>query len=199
LDEGAAGRIGLYLEPGFLEPGLRLKLFEEMTSAEAEAATIRHRGDVYRVDEDRRRTRRARVGEATVALVEQRLASIADRIGSAFGIASLAGIRELQFLIYRQGDYFKRHVDRIPDRDQGHPSQARQVSVVLFINGPAAEPAPGSYGGGALRFYLADGEAESAHDLDGEPGLLVAFPPTAPHEVTPVSHGERFTIVGWFV
>jgi SM-20-related protein len=32
----------------------------------------------------------------------------------------------------------------------------------------------------------------------GEPGLLVAFRSDTVHEVLPVTHGERFTVVSWF-
>jgi predicted 2-oxoglutarate/Fe(II)-dependent dioxygenase YbiX len=29
--------------------------------------------------------------------------------------------------------------------------------------------------------------------------MLLAFRPELPHEVTPVTHGERFTIVSWYL
>jgi SM-20-related protein len=34
--------------------------------------------------------------------------------------------------------------------------------------------------------------------LSGEPGLLVAFDSAMVHGVTPVTRGERYTIVTWF-
>jgi SM-20-related protein len=34
--------------------------------------------------------------------------------------------------------------------------------------------------------------------LIGEAGLLLAFRPNLVHEVTPVTHGERCTVVTWF-
>jgi hypothetical protein len=33
----------------------------------------------------------------------------------------------------------------------------------------------------------------------GEAGLLIAFGADMVHAVTPVTHGERYTIVSWFV
>jgi SM-20-related protein len=33
--------------------------------------------------------------------------------------------------------------------------------------------------------------------VEGEPGLLLAFRPDLLHEVTPVLHGDRYTIVTW--
>jgi SM-20-related protein len=35
--------------------------------------------------------------------------------------------------------------------------------------------------------------------LVGEEGLLVAFKSNITHAVTPVTHGERFTVVTWLV
>ena len=35
--------------------------------------------------------------------------------------------------------------------------------------------------------------------LRGQTGLLIAFPSGLPHEVRPVTRGERLTVVTWFV
>jgi SM-20-related protein len=34
--------------------------------------------------------------------------------------------------------------------------------------------------------------------MPNAPGTLVAYRAETTHEVTPVTHGERFTIVSWF-
>jgi SM-20-related protein len=34
--------------------------------------------------------------------------------------------------------------------------------------------------------------------VEGEEGLLIAFRSDLLHEVTPVTHGERYTLVSWF-
>jgi SM-20-related protein len=34
--------------------------------------------------------------------------------------------------------------------------------------------------------------------VQGETGALIAFPSEMLHEVTPITRGERFTIVSWF-
>jgi predicted 2-oxoglutarate/Fe(II)-dependent dioxygenase YbiX len=36
------------------------------------------------------------------------------------------------------------------------------------------------------------------HPVIGEPGTLVAFRSETTHEVTPVTHGQRYTIVSWY-
>jgi SM-20-related protein len=41
-------------------------------------------------------------------------------------------------------------------------------------------------------------EPEHRLPLAARQGLLVAFPSTVSHEVQPVTHGERLTVVNWF-
>ena len=77
----------------------------------------------------------------------------------------------------------------------------RRVSVVIFLNRQSQEPAEDAYGEGHLTFYgLLEGREweKCAFPLDAEPGLLIAFPSDKWHEVKPVSHGRRFTVVTWF-
>jgi SM-20-related protein len=76
----------------------------------------------------------------------------------------------------------------------------RRISVVLFVNGGSDEPAPGSLGGGALTFYglMGDGGQSVGLPVDAESGLAVAFPSATLHGVSPVTHGQRFTVVTWF-
>ena len=61
---------------------------------------------------------------------------------------------------------------------------------------------PAGYAGVTLTFFgLMDDDASEESvglPLAGEPGLLVAFPPSLIHSVTPVTAGERYTVVTWF-
>lgn len=53
-----------------------------------------------------------------------------------------------------------------------------------------------------LKFYgLLDGPEWSrcGFALKPVPGMVVAFPTWVPHEVEPVTFGNRFTIVTWFL
>jgi SM-20-related protein len=197
-------RLGLFAIPGFLEPELCLRLRNEMASSELTQATVRDkdRRDLYGVDESTRRTRNANVGTSTASLVEGRLLAIKDRLAEHFTV-QLTGIQNLQFLIYRQGDFFRRHVDRTPDhKDDAGFMQERRVSGVIFVNGQASEHEADGFDGGALTFYgLLDDDrgVGLGLPLSAEPGLLIAFPPSVVHEVTPVTSGERYTVVTWFV
>ncbi len=78
---------------------------------------------------------------------------------------------------------------------------APDAVVVIFLNAMSTEPGPSDYSGGALTFYgLLEDPAwrDFGFALDPMPGLLVAFPSHIVHEVTPVTAGDRYTIVDWF-
>jgi SM-20-related protein len=107
------------------------------------------------------------------------------RIEAHFG-RSLDGFDEPQFLRYGPGDYFVAHQDgNTPSvRDE---SRFRKVSVVIFLS------APGTFGGGSLVLH-----ADPPLTLAPPPGTLVAFPSETTHEVLPITHGERLSIVSWY-
>ena len=104
-----------------------------------------------------------------------------------------------QFLLYREGDFFappgRQHRSDAP----GFVRQ-RSVSAVVFLNGRRE---PTNYSGGSLTFYglMDDGVGGESVGLPlaGETGLLVAFPSDLVHAVSPVTAGERYTVVTWFL
>jgi SM-20-related protein len=111
---------------------------------------------------------------------------------------SLSECEAPQFLRYREGDFF------VPHQDGNTPmvyddSRFRRVSAVVFVTPRSEQPEPGTYGGGDLVFH---GHYATAPTLrvsaPAAPGALVAFRSETTHEVTPVTHGERYTIVTWF-
>ena len=69
---------------------------------------------------------------------------------------------------------------------------------MIFLSRQSAEPAPGAYGGGSLLLHGPHAGAGRSIHLDGAPGALVAFRAETTHEVTPVTHGERYTVVSWY-
>ncbi len=73
--------------------------------------------------------------------------------------------------------------------------------MVVFLNEPGETLDPPGYGGGLLTFagLLDDPKLRTVGvPLVAETGLLVAFRSDMLHAVTPVTHGERYTIVTWF-
>ena len=105
-------------------------------------------------------------------------------------------------MFYPQGGFFTPHKDRgVGD------SQRRRVTVVIFVNGEYQDEKPDAveidtYEGGDLVFYnllKSEKAARVGLSLSGQPGLLVAFDSMVPHEVKPVTRGDRVTIVTWFL
>ena len=192
-------QLGLYVAPHFLEPEARTELYREMAIAPAEKALVVGPSGEERLDPDSRKVDSSILPKEIRSPLKQRLRALLPDLQKHFG-TELAGCESPQYLIYHPGDFFKAH------RDGGYSGSAditrrRRVSAVIFLNRESQEPAEGAYGQGHLTFYgLLDGPQweRCAFPLDAEPGLLVAFPSDKLHEVQPVSHGRRFTVVTWF-
>ena len=161
------------------------------TVAEAES------GDA--VDEAHRRTKLAEVSSESLTLIRSRLLAAKARLADHFG-RELSGLQEPQFLVYREGDFFRPHSDTSDKPTEANYVRERLVSTVIFVNGETEEREPIGYGGGALAFFglMGDGGDAVGLPLTGQAGLLVAFPAELVHGVLPVTRGERCTIATWF-
>jgi len=193
-------RIGLFVARDFFDAEQRAELLAEARSAAGTPATVGVGGDAYTVDESARRSKWAEVSAETVSSVKARLLTLRPALESHFEVP-LTDCQDPQFLVYREGDFFGAHRDSRRESEAAEFSKERRASVVVFLNGESEAPGPDVYGGGSLTFYglMGDSRMEGyGLPLRGEPGLLVAFRPELVHEVTPVTHGERYTIVTWF-
>jgi predicted 2-oxoglutarate/Fe(II)-dependent dioxygenase YbiX len=130
--------------------------------------------------------------ESTKAL----LAALRPKIAAHFGIG-VESIEEPQFLRYVPGDFFVAHQDGNTGlvRDD---SEHRRISVVLFLNARSLEPQADSYCGGELMLHGRYPDWERRYIIPALPGSLVAFRSETTHEVMPVVHGHRYTIVSWY-
>ncbi len=197
-------QLGIFAIPGFLTP-------EECAHWRGVAQTIGgHAAKVYRdegaqVDEEHRRNLEVVVKDDPVrAETEQRILALRPSLEQHFGV-ELDEIDTLSCLVYREGDFFRMHADAVeligPRRKDEPPALARRrVSLVTFLNAPGSEGEP--YEGGNLQLYgLMKGAAAEGFGfpVDAEPGLMVAFPSSMQHEVTPVISGKRYTLVTWFL
>lgn len=143
-----------------------------------------------------RKTTRLAIPPALCSRITDLLMAQKERLARHFA-QNLATCEEPQFLRYEPGDFF------VPHQDGNTPllrddSRFRKVSAVIFLSAPAAEPLPETYGGGELMLHGPYGSREPPVRADAQPGTLVAFRAETTHEVTPVTHGERFTIVSWY-
>jgi SM-20-related protein len=188
----------LYVAKQFLEPQTCQEIVAEMRASQADAATVYGRTTSGVVEQNVRQTLRSRPSSATVDLVTQRLIGCRQTLEKHF-VVTLAECEDPQFLHYREGDFFVAH----QDGNTGLlrlDTESRLVSVVIFLSLEATSPQADAHCGGSLVFTnlrARPGDREKFH-LPGEPGMLVAFRAETTHEVTPVTHGERFSIVSWF-
>ncbi|MEO8290939.1 MAG: 2OG-Fe(II) oxygenase [Gaiellaceae bacterium] len=199
MDPSFFARFGLYVAPDFLDADACARLRDAVQAAALVEATVEDEGKLE-VDRSHRKTRVAKVDPETSGFVRERLNLLRETLTAHFELP-LEECEKPQFLVYREGDFFRPHRDS-SDKDADEAS-GRRVSAVVFLNDAATEPEPGAYGGGSLSFYglLQDDPKGEGIGLPlvGQAGALVAFPSHLIHGVTPVTHGERYTIASWFL
>ena len=168
------------------------QIVAEMKAVQGSAATIYGRGDSSAIDERVRKTVRVRPASETVDRVIHRLWSTKAFIEKHFGF-TVNECEEPQFLRYREGDFFVAHQDGNTGLLRLDTEQ-RRISTVVFLSREAESPGPNVHCGGSLVFS----NLHSRFHMSGEPGTLVAFRSETTHEVTPVTHGERYSIASWY-
>ena len=174
----------LFVVKHFFEPRVCEAIVTEMKAAKASAATVYGKGTSGAIDANVRNTLRVIPSSETVDLVTQRLLSCKQAVEEHFSL-TLDECEDPQFLRYREGDFFVAH----QDGNTGMlrlDTERRRISTVIFLNR--------EYSGGALVFT----NLSSSYQMPAEPGTLVAFRSETTHEVTPVTHGERFSIASWY-
>ncbi len=189
-------RFGLFARRNFFDPGLCDQLRHEMAGAPERPSTVAEK-TTDAIDGVYRRSASAQVSAETRSLVHARLLGLLPTLAEHFDVP-LNGCQTPQFLRYREGDYFRAHTDR--EKEGPDYVTQRRVSMVVFLNGEGAEPELDSYMGGRLTFFglMNDSRGDSiGFPMVGERGLLIVFAADLVHSVTPVTQGERQTIVSW--
>ena len=180
----------------FLSPAecaaLRAEL-RQAAGAQAPVLSSDPRGEVKPLV---RRTTRMSVPPQTAEQITARLMQQKGALERRFA-HPLSSCEPPQFLRYLPGDFFVAHQDGNTPLIHDH-SRFRKVSAVIFLSAPSEGPAPESYGGGALVLHGPYAGPELRVPLTPAPGTLVAFRAETTHEVLPVTHGERLTIVSWY-
>jgi SM-20-related protein len=183
----------LFAVEQFLEPSLREAIVAEMKTASGSVATVYGSTVSGTVNESARRTFRVRPSDKTVALVIQKLLGLKDAIEKRFGVV-LKECEEPQFLRYREGDFFVAHQDGNTGMLRLETEQ-RLISTVIFLNRESELAEDDAYCGGSLVF---SNLFRGRFRVFSEPGELLAFRSETTHEVTPVTHGERYSIACWY-
>jgi len=192
-------KFGILVIDDFIDVALCDEL-RHATSADAIVqATVTTQGSIS-VNENVRRTQRAKISEPSLSGLKAQMQALKPVLESHFKL-TLKGFYEPHILVYREGDFFHPHRDTYSDPKDSAEVNSRLVSAVIFLNRESKEIAPDTYGGGSLAFYelLDDPRCKSiGFPVVGKEGLLVAFTADRMHEVTPVTHGDRHTIVTWY-
>ena len=190
-------RLGLFVRKNFLEQELCTRCCREIDEAAQAKAIIAGPNETGVVDETLRKVKWAAVPATTVSLVETRLLALIPTLERHFNV-TLTGCQALDFLTYQEGDFYQVHIDN--DNNAQLDVRKRKVSIAIFLNGQGKQPADHTYCGGSLTFYgIIDDPRWLAYGfpLNSEPGLLIAFRPEILHQVLPVTHGKRYSIVSW--
>ncbi len=185
----------LLLDTSFLDAETCRELIAEMRRSPAGPAVTYGQGDAGSVNESVRKVERLTPSRETVEHVTLLLIDYRQQAEKHFGI-SLSGCEEPQFLRYRVGDFFVAHQDGNTGLVRLDTDRSRRISISIFLNRESEAPETDCYCGGSLVF--SDWRAGSEFRLDGEIGTLVAFRSETTHEVIPVTHGERYSIVSWY-
>ena len=109
-----------------------------------------------------------------------------DRINYYHYGMKLYGIEALQYTRYPLGGHYKFHND-ITVRKEDY---MRKMSIVVALS------APNEYEGGE---FLLSPHGENAKSFRFDKGDVIAFPSYVPHKVTPITSGNRITLVAWAV
>jgi SM-20-related protein len=192
-------KFGILVIEDFIDAALCAELRKATTADARVQATVTTKG-LISVDENVRRTQRAKITEPSLSDLKARMLELKPSLEAHFKL-TLKGFYEPHILVYRKGDFFHPHRDTYSDPKDSTEVNSRLVSAIIFLNSESKEIAPDTYGGGSLAFYelLDDPRCKSiGFPVVGKEGLLVSFAADRMHEVTPVTYGERYTIVTWF-
>jgi SM-20-related protein len=188
--------VDLFIIRDHLDAARRAEIVAELKLAGGGPATVYGTAEAGAIEPRVRKATRLAVAPETRARLRGQLLERKGTIEEHFGI-TLSECEEPQFLRYEAGDYFVAHQDGntplIFDE-----SRHRKVSVVIFLNSQSQEPALDTYGGGALVFHGPYNGPTLRVPVAEAPGTLVAFRAETTHEVEPVTHGRRYTIVSWY-
>jgi SM-20-related protein len=194
------GHLNLFMIRNFLDPQTCATIRAEARSSPTTQAPVYIEGSTESIHQTVRKTTSLHPSDETISQMQERLFQQKSSLESYFG-QNLTDCERPQFLRYQEGDFFVRHQDGNTEQLEFDHLRIRRISIVVFLNDSSAEPKADSFCGGILNFYYKNDASRAdstVFSLLGETGLLVAFTADTIHEVSPVTGGERFTIISWF-
>lgn len=120
--------------------------------------------------------------------IYERLTDIINQANEEIFKFNLTKIQTLQFTKYNEKnkEFYNKHTDAGPGLK---PPEDRKLSIVVQLSDPS------EYEGGDLCLYT----GKDPIIVQKKKGRVVFFPSYMLHEVTPVTKGTRYTLVGWIV
>lgn len=117
--------------------------------------------------------------------IYEKLTDVLKKHNEQYFQFDLDKIEKLQFTYYtsEENGCYKAHVDPMT----WNVPHNRKLSFVLQLSDP------NDYRGGELRLY----NSNTPTIIEKKQGLLTFFPSYTLHEVSPVTIGERYSLVGW--
>ena len=119
--------------------------------------------------------------------IYQKLTDCITEVNESFFEFDLTRIEKLQFTSYYgnkdTNGFYAQHIDS----SFGFLSENRKLSFVIQLSHPE------DYDGGELKLYI----SKDPSCIPKERGLVTFFPSHVLHECTPVTSGNRHTLVGW--
>jgi SM-20-related protein len=188
-----AAQFNLFLLRNFLDADACANLKAELNVSPITQAPVYIEGTEGTIHESIRKTTSLHPSAETISAVHDRLRGEKSALETHFRL-DLTDCEPPQFLRYAKGDFFVRHQDGNTKQLDFDHLRVRRISIVVFLNDFAVEPQANCYSGGLLNFY----DEQGTYGLTGKTGMLVAFSADTLHEVSPVTDGERFTIISWF-
>ena len=168
--------------------------------------SVGHAAEVYlggesREDEKQRKTLEVPMEVKRRSELDKKIEALRPELGRHFGFTLDGGVEPPRCLVYRPGDFFELHTDTASvESERFHHIGHRRLSMVIFLNEPNDPSEP--YEGGTLIFHELmefEGSRAFGFPVDTETGLLMVFPSSRLHQVSPVTRGRRFSIVAWFL
>lgn len=119
------------------------------------------------------------------AWIYRRLSEHINDINQKFFQFDLEKIETLQFTYYdsKENGFYERHVDPL----KWNIPHNRKLTVVIQLSDPS------NYEGGELILY----DTKDGTKMERKKGLSTFFPSHILHECTPVTKGERYSLVAW--
>ncbi len=170
------------------------RIVNEMSAVQGRSSVVYGSSESGVVNETTRKSLRLTPPNETVERIVGRLMACMEEIARHFGV-EVSECEDPQFLRYQKGDFFVAHQDGNTGLLRLE-TERRLVSTVIFLSRESDSPAEGVYCGGSLVFTNL--RAPGKFRMPAEPGTLIAFRSEMTHEVTPVTHGERYSIVSWY-